>query len=105
MVRYKEYSFSQGSFIPVYFDKQILTGTFEYSLACLIDDKLDLSLFEAHHKNDHSGAPPQDPAVLLKIILYAYFRGIVSNRKIARCCRGNIIFMDSQYAANLFNKL
>jgi hypothetical protein len=37
--------------------------------------------------------------------LYAYSRSIVSSRKIARCCRENIIFMDSQYAANLFNKL
>jgi hypothetical protein len=30
---------------------------------------------------------------LLKIILYAYSRGITSSRKIEECCRENIIFM------------
>jgi len=29
---YKEYSYSQGKFIPIHFDKQILPGTFEYTL-------------------------------------------------------------------------
>jgi transposase len=40
-----------------------------------------------------TGAPAYDPAVLLKIILYAYSRGITSSRKIEQCCRENIIFM------------
>jgi len=31
MARYKEYDYSQGKFIPVHFDRQILPGTFEYS--------------------------------------------------------------------------
>jgi hypothetical protein len=29
MARYKEYDYSQGKFIPIHFDKQILPGTFE----------------------------------------------------------------------------
>jgi hypothetical protein len=37
MVRYKEYSYSQGKFIPIHFSKQILPGTFEYTLNYLID--------------------------------------------------------------------
>jgi hypothetical protein len=32
MARYKEYDYSQGKFIPIHFDKQILPGTFEYTL-------------------------------------------------------------------------
>jgi len=32
-------------------------------------------------------------SILLKIVLYAYSRGIVSSRKIARCCEENIVFM------------
>jgi hypothetical protein len=32
MTRYKEFGYSQGKFIPIHFDKQILPGTFEYSL-------------------------------------------------------------------------
>lgn len=93
MARYKKYDYSQGKFIPVYFDKQILPGTFEYTLHYLIDNEIDLSLFDARYENDNTGAPAYDPAILLKIILYAYSRGITSSRKIAQCCEENIIFM------------
>ncbi|MBE0425140.1 MAG: transposase [Nitrospirae bacterium] len=93
MARYKEYDYSQGKFIPVYFDKQILPGTFEHTLHYLIDNEIDLSLFDERYKNDETGAPAYDPAILLKIILYAYSRGITSSRKIEQCCRENIIFM------------
>ncbi len=93
MARYKQYSYKQGKFIPIHFDRQILPGTFEYTLSYLIDDEIDLSIFDQRYKNDETGAPAYDPAILLKIILYAYSRGIVSSRKIAQCCRENIIFM------------
>jgi len=93
MARYKEYDYSQGKFIPVYFDKQILPGTFEYTFHYLIDNEIDLSIFDSRYQNDETGAPAYDPAILLKIILYAYSRGITSSRKIEQCCRENIIFM------------
>ena len=93
MARYKEYDYSQGKFIPIHFDKQILPGTFEYSLHYLIDNEIDLSMFDARYRNDETGAPAYDPAILLKIILYAYSRGITYSRKIAQCCRENVIFM------------
>lgn len=35
-----------GQFIPVFFEKQILPGTFEYTLSYLIDNEVDISLFE-----------------------------------------------------------
>ena len=93
MARYKEYNYSQGKFIPIHFDRQILPGTFEYSLHYLIDNEIDLSIFDARYRNDETGAPAYDPAILLKIILYAYSRGITYSRKIAQCCRENVIFM------------
>ena len=93
MARYKEYDYSQGKFISVFFEKQILPGTFEYTLSYLIDNEIDLSIFEPRYSNDETGAPAYDPAILLKIILYAYSRGITSSRKIAQCCQENIIFM------------
>jgi len=46
MARYKEYDYRQGEFIPIFFDKQILPGTFEYTLNYLIDNELDLSIFD-----------------------------------------------------------
>ena len=49
MARYKEYDYSQGKFIPVHFDKQILPGTFEHTLHYLIDNELDLSIFNLRY--------------------------------------------------------
>ena len=37
MARYKEYDYSQGKFIPIHFDKQILHGTFEHTIHYLIE--------------------------------------------------------------------
>ena len=93
MARYKEVHYDQDKFIPVSFHKQILPGTFEYTLSYLIDHELDLGVFDARYRNDETGAPAFDPAVLLKIVLYAYSRGITSSRKIEQACRENIIFM------------
>jgi transposase len=93
MARYKEYDYSQGKFIPIHFDKQILPGTFEYTLHYLINNEIDLSVFDLRYKNDETGAPAYDPSILLKIILYAYSRGITRSRAIAQCCRENVIFM------------
>jgi transposase len=93
MARYREYDYRQGKMIPISFDKQILPGTFEYTLNHLVDHELDLSVFDDRYGNDATGAPAYDPAILLKIILYAYSRGITSSRKIEQCCKENIIFM------------
>jgi transposase len=75
------------------FAKQIQPGTFEFTLNHLIDNELDLSCFDSGFKNDETGAPAFDPRILLKIILFAYSRGITSSRRIAKCCEENVIFM------------
>ena len=68
-------------------------GTFEYTLNRLIDERFNLEVFDARYSNDDTGAPAYDPAILLKIILYAYSRGVTSSREIEQLCRENIIFM------------
>jgi len=93
MARYKDYNLDQMKMIPVSFDRQILPGSFEYSLAWLVDNELDLSAFAEQYRNDDNGRPAYDPALLLKIVIYAYSRGITSSRRIERLCRENIIFM------------
>src|SRR5262247_1056562 len=93
MARYKDYSYEQTKLIPIAFSNQILPATFEYTLNYLIDNEFDLSPFEQRYHNDETGAPAYDPAILLKIILYAYSRGITSSRQIEQCCQQNIIFM------------
>src|SRR5215467_6634764 len=93
MARYKDYSYEQTKLIPIAFSQQILPGTFEYTLNYLIDKEFDLTVFEQRYHNDETGAPAYDPAILLKIVLYGYSRGMMSSRQIERCCRDNIIFM------------
>jgi transposase len=92
MARYRDVDM-QPKFIPVDFAKQILPGTFEHALHVLIDHELDLSPFSAALKNDLTGAPAYHPGVLLKIVLFAYSRGIVSSRRIEAACRDHIVFI------------
>ncbi len=93
MPRFKDHNYDQTKMIPISFDRQILPGTFEYSLIYLVEHELDLSLFDHRYRNDEEGRPAYDPAILLKIVLLAYSRGITSSRKIEQLCRENILFM------------
>ena len=93
MARYKPYDYTQSKLIPVHFDRQVLPGTFEHTLSYLIEHECDLSWFEERYRNDETGAPAYDPAILLKVILFAYSRGITSSRAIARACEENVVFM------------
>ena len=93
MARYKHYNYDQLKLLPISFSRQILPGTFEHTLNHIVDHELNLSVFDARYQNDETGAPAYDPAILLKIVLYAYTRGITSSRDIEQCCRENIVFM------------
>jgi transposase len=93
MPRFKDYDYRQAKLLPVWFERQILPGSFEHSLTYLIENELDLSVFEKRYANDEVGRPAYDPAILLKIVLLAYSRGITSSRKIASLCEENVLFM------------
>ncbi|MCY0963777.1 transposase, partial [Parathalassolituus penaei] len=84
MPRYKHYDYNQTSMVVINFEEQIQPGTFEYALHHLISDRLDLTLFDDLYCNDGKagGRPAYDPAILLKIILFAYSKGITSSREI-----------------------
>lgn len=92
MARYKVVD-RNPRFLPVVLDAQLMVGSFEYALDYLIDNELDISELHARYVNDVTGAPAYDPAVMLKIVLLAYSRGMVSSRAIERACRENVLFM------------
>jgi hypothetical protein len=73
-------------FITVDFEARIVPGTFEHASSALVD-QLDLSPFIETYRNDDTGAPAYHPAVLLKVILFGYSRGLISSRAIAAACR------------------
>jgi transposase len=93
MANYKPDLSCQSKFIPIDFSQQILPGTFEYALAHIVDNHLDLSGFDSWFINDKGGAAAYSPAVMLKIILFGYSRGFISSRRIANACETNITFM------------
>ena len=85
-------NYRQDLLLALNLEDQLQAGTFEYALHYLIEHKLDLSVFHPRYVNEHNGRPAYNPAVLLKIILFAYSKGITSSREIEWCCRNNIIF-------------
>ncbi|MCJ8321994.1 MAG: transposase, partial [Colwellia sp.] len=93
MANYKPDLSCQSKFIPIDFSQQIVPGTFEYALAHIIENHLDLSGFDEWFINDKGGATAYPPSVMLKIILFAYSRGMISSRRIANACETNITFM------------
>ncbi|TLX45284.1 transposase [Pseudoalteromonas phenolica] len=93
MANYKPDLSCQNKFIPINFSEQILPGTFEYALCYIIENKLDLSGFDAWYNNDKTGAAAYSPAVMLKIVLLGYAHGLISSRRIAKACENNILFM------------
>ncbi len=93
MANYKPDLSCQSKFIPIDFSQQIIPGSFEYALAHIVDNHLDLSGFEQWYQNDKGGAAAYSPSVMLKIILFGYSRGFISSRRIANACETNITFM------------
>jgi hypothetical protein len=63
MAKYRYVDKSQGLFLTVDLQKQLIPGTFEYTLNELIDKKLDLSIFDRRYKNDETGATAIEPRV------------------------------------------
>ncbi len=58
-----------------------------------MDYKTDLTVFETRYKNDEVGRPAWNPAVMLKIVLLGYARGLPTSRRIAKACEENVTFM------------
>ena len=57
----------------------------------VVDELLDLSLIYDSYA-EASGAPPYDPAMMLKLLLYAYSTGVTSSREMERRCCVDIAF-------------
>ena len=93
MARYRPYVPEQDRFLAVSLSRQIQPGTFEYTLHHLVDSAVNLKVFESKYHNDENGASAINPAILLKVVLLAYSRGVVSSRRIAECCEENVVFM------------
>jgi len=93
MARYKPYDLNQTKMIPLSYADQIIEGSFEYALNEIVEERLDMSVFEPRYHNDATGRLAYDPKVLLKVVVYGYYRGFVSSRRIAEACCRNVMFI------------
>jgi transposase len=93
MAKYKPYTYAQDMLIPVGLKEQIMPGSLEYAIYTLVDERMDMSLFDEKYRNDETGRRAYDPRILLKVVLLGYSRGLTSSRKIEQACHENVVFM------------
>jgi transposase len=83
--------------LPISLQDQLVPGTLEHTISQVVEHHIDLTIFDARYNNDETGAAAIHPKILLKIILLAYARGMLSSRQIERACQENIIFIALSY--------
>ena len=81
----------QGLFLSVNLQEQLLPDSFECMLNEIIGTKIGLSVFDKKYKNDLTGASAVPPSAILKLIIYGYYNGCISSRKIYELNKNNII--------------
>jgi transposase len=97
MAKFKPLNENQLVMLPISLQDQLVPGTLEHTISELVEKHIDLSVFDARYNNDQSGAAAIHPKILLKVILLAYARGMISSRQIERACQENILFIALSY--------
>jgi transposase len=97
MAKFKPRNENQMVMLPISLQDQLVPGTLEHTISELVENHLDLSVFDARYNNDETGAAAIHPKILLKVILLAYARGMISSRQIERACQENILFIALSY--------
>jgi transposase len=69
MARFKPYDYDQLTMIPVCLEEQLLPNTLEYAIHIIIENRIDMSVFNKRYNNDETGCRAYDPKVLLKVVL------------------------------------
>lgn len=93
MPRFRPYDNTQTVMIPISLDDQMQPGSLEHTLNYIINKEINLKTFCKRYNNEVTGRKAYHPSVLLKIIIYAYSKGIITSRKIEQNCKTNVTFM------------
>jgi transposase len=93
MAKFKTYDYRQRVLLPVSLEDQLMPGTLEFAIHTLVETRLDMAIFHGKYRNDETGRAAYDPKILLKVVLLAYSRGLISSRKIEQACRENVVFI------------
>lgn len=93
MAKFKPCNYDQMVMLPISLENQLAPGSLEHTINELVEKHIDLTVFDGRYNNDATGATAIHPKVLLKVILLAYSRGMISSRQMEQACLENIIFM------------
>lgn len=89
---FKPYVQEQDFLLPPSF-REFLSQDHEALIVSELIDSLDLSSLCASYKNALGGASAYHPALLLKVLIYAYAHKTFSSRAIAHALRSDLAFM------------
>lgn len=93
MANHQQYDYNQAVIAPIFLDDQLVPGTLEYAIHYIVEERLNMSVFDKRYNNDKTGRKSIDPKLLMKIILYGYSRGMISSRSLEWACQKITTFM------------
>ena len=75
-------------------DDQLTPGSFKHTLNYLVEHEIDTSIFREYCNNDATTDwPACDPAMLIRLVLFAHSCDITSSHRIEWVCRQDVVFM------------
>ncbi len=89
--RFRHYDQSQSFLLPPSLDDWLPENHEARFISEVVDTMLDLDcIYDSY--TEASGAPPYDPAMMLKLLLFAYSIGVTSSREMERRCHTDVAF-------------
>ncbi len=85
------YSLDQRLLLPPDMREWLPDGDLAVFISDVVDE-LDLSAMYRAYEGDGRGRPPYHPAMMVKLVLYAYCTGVPSSRKIERATYRDVAF-------------
>ena len=89
--KFRSYDQGQSFLLPPSLDDWLPDGHTARFVSEVVDDMLNLDAIYASYTNK-TGAPPFDPRMMLKLVIYAYSTGVTSSREIERRCQVDVAF-------------
>jgi transposase len=89
--RFRDYDQSRSFLLPPSLDDWLPEDHEARFISEVVDDLLDLSvIYDSYLTTD--GAPPYDPAMMLKLLFFGYSTGVTSSREMERRCHVDVAF-------------
>ena len=89
--RFRHYDQSQSFLLPPSLDDWLPENHEARFISEVVENMLDLDcIYDSY--TEASGAPPYDPAMMLKLLLFAYSTGVTSSREMERRCHVDVAF-------------